>query len=89
MPKKILLQTTIPSTADDWGIARFALLSAFLDGQMAANGSRLFAVTARDRDRASGPDAILSKIDKSEFNELWLFAVDNRRGSVARAPSYP
>ena len=80
MPKKILLQTTIPSTPDDWGIARFGLLSEFLDGQTAAGGSRLFAVTARNRDRASGPDGVLSKIDKSEFDELWLFAVDTGEG---------
>ena len=32
MPKKILLQTTIPATADDWNISRFHLLAEFLDG---------------------------------------------------------
>jgi len=80
MPKKILLQTTIPTTADDWGIARFHLLSEFLDGQQAADGSRLFAVTARDRDVGAGPDTVMSRIDETDFDELWLFAVDTGDG---------
>jgi len=80
MPKNILLQTTIPPIRDDWSIARFGLLSEFLDGQRAADGTRLFTVTARDRDRASGPDPVLSKIDESDFHELWLFAVDTGEG---------
>jgi hypothetical protein len=80
MPKKILLQTTIPTTADDWDIARFRLLSEFLDGQQAGDGSKLFSVTARDRDTATGPDAVLSRIDASDFDELWLFAVDTGDG---------
>ena len=80
MTKKILLQTTIPTTADDWDIARFRLLSEFLDGQQATDGSKLFSVTARDRDTATGPDAVLSRIDASDFDQLWLFAVDTGDG---------
>src|SRR5437868_2228051 len=80
MPKRILLQTTIPTTPDDWSIARFGLLAEFLDGQKAAGGTRLFTVTARDRDGATGPDDMLSRIDKSDFDELWLFAVDTGEG---------
>ena len=80
MPKKILLQTTIPATQDDWDIARFHLLSEFLDGQRAADGSRLFAVTARDRDAAAGPDSLLSRIDETDFDQMWLFAVDTGNG---------
>ena len=80
MPKRILLQTTIPTTRDDWSIARFGLLAEFLDGQNAADGSRLFTVDARDRDRASGPDGMLSRIDESDVEELWLFAVDTGDG---------
>lgn len=30
---KVLLQTTIPSTADDWSIARFGRLAEFLRAQ--------------------------------------------------------
>lgn len=80
MPKKILLQTTIPITADDWDIARFRLLSEFLDGLRGADGSKLFSVTARDRDTATGSDAVLSRIDASDFDALWLFAVDTGDG---------
>jgi hypothetical protein len=80
MSKKILLQTTIPKTPDDWSIARFGLLSEFLDSERAADGSRLFAVTARNRDSARGPDSVLSKIDEADFDELWLFAVDTGDG---------
>lgn len=80
MPKRILLQTTIPTTQDDWNIARFRLLAEFLDGQQAADGSRLFSVTTRDRDTASGPDAVLSRIDETDFDEVWLFAVDTGSG---------
>ncbi|HEY4078257.1 MAG TPA: hypothetical protein VGM26_15105 [Rhizomicrobium sp.] len=80
MPKKILLQTTIPTTSDDWDIARFHLLSEFLDGQQAADGSKLFQVTARDRDGAAGPDSLLARIDETDFDQVWLFAVDTGTG---------
>jgi hypothetical protein len=40
-PIKILLQTTIPTTADDWSIARFGLLSQYLRDQR-YGGERLF-----------------------------------------------
>jgi hypothetical protein len=80
MPKKLLLQTTIPSSPDDWDIARFTLLSEFLEGQRASEGTKLFSVTARDRDAAAGPDSVLSRIDASDFDELWLFAVDTGEG---------
>jgi hypothetical protein len=80
MPKKILLQTTIPTTQDDWDIARFHLLAEFLDGQQAADGSKLLAVTGRDRDTATGPDSLLSRLDQTDFDELWLFAVDTGNG---------
>ena len=80
MPKKILLQTTIPAIADDWNIARFHLLAEFLDRQRAADGSRLFQVTARNRDTRSGPDSLLSRIDQSDVDQMWLFAVDTGDG---------
>jgi len=80
MPKKILLQTTIPPTADDWDIARFHHLAEFLDGQTAPDGSKLFAVTARDRDAMGAPDSLLSRLDRSDFDQMWLFAVDTGDG---------
>src|ERR1700742_3627851 len=80
MPKKFLVQTTIPTIADDWNVARFHLLSEFLDQQRAADGSKLFQVTARDRDTGDGPDSLLSRLDESDFDQMWLFAVDTGNG---------
>ena len=80
MPKKILLQTTIPTIADDWNIARFHLLSEFLDRLRAPDGSKLFEVTARDRDSGAAPDSLLSRLDETDFDQLWLFAVDTGHG---------
>jgi len=73
---KILLQTTIPSTADDWSIARFGQLAAFLRAQRDQYDSPTFEVTARDRDPLGCPDSVLSNLDRTDFDELWLFAVD-------------
>ncbi len=77
MPIRILLQTTIPPTEDDWNIDRFALLQQHLDSLKHKDGTRLCEVTARNREQnAAGDDPILSQLDKSDFDELWLFAVD-------------
>lgn len=75
-PKKILLQTTIPTTADDWSIARFSRLGALLREQRDEQGAPLYDVTMRDRDATGRPDSVLSTIDQSDFDALWLFAVD-------------
>jgi hypothetical protein len=75
-PIKILLQTTIPTTEDDWSIARFSLLGQFLGDQQNANGRPIFEVTMRDRETLGSPDSVLSTLDKSDFHEMWLFAVD-------------
>ena len=75
-PGKILLQTTIPFTPDDWHIGRFSLLGECLAGLKGDGGEPLFAVTARDRDPLGKPDSVLSTVDHSDFAELWLFAVD-------------
>ena len=75
MAIKILLQTTIVPTTDDWSIARFHLLSGFLSGQRDASGKPLFEVTARDRAAATN-DPVLSTLHRSDFDEMWLFAVD-------------
>lgn len=79
-PVKILLQTTIPTTEDDWSIARFSLLVGYLRELRDATGSPLFDVTARDRDPSGEPDSVLSVLDQSDFNQLWLFAVDTGNG---------
>jgi len=80
MAINILLQTTIVPTADDWSIARFELLSSFLSRQQDAAGKALFAVTARDRATADRIDPVLATLHESDFDEMWLFAVDTGQG---------
>jgi hypothetical protein len=73
MNKRILLQTTIPSIEDDWNIDRFSLLA----GELSAVGQ----VTARNRETdAEGNDALLTRLDETDFDEVWLFAVDTGDG---------
>ena len=76
MAERILLQTTIPPTADDWSIERFGKLGAFLRSQRDPSGNPLYNVVMRDRDPPGAPDRLLSTIDRSDFDQLWLFAVD-------------
>ena len=83
MTIKIVLQTTIPTTADDWSIGRFSLLAELLRQQRDESGQRLFDVTMRDRDPLGAPDALLSKLDRSDYQQLWLFAVDTGQGLSA------
>jgi hypothetical protein len=70
-PIRILLQTTIVPTEDDWHIGRFSMLRdqlASLEG---------VEVVARDRGAPPGEtDPVLGALDTSDFDELWLFAVD-------------
>jgi hypothetical protein len=80
MPKKVLMQTTIPTSADDWSVARFSRLGALLRDQRDEAGNPLYDVTMRDRDPPGAPDSVLSTIDHSDFDELWLFAVDTGDG---------
>jgi hypothetical protein len=75
-PARILLQTTIPTIEDDWAIARFGLLHRYLSGLRGADGAAVFEVVSRDRDPLGAPDSVLSTLDASDFDELWLFAVD-------------
>src|SRR6266705_2835494 len=80
-PINILLQTTIPAIADDWNIVRFSLLSNHLASVTDESGEPLFKVTARNREvNADGNDAVLSVLDTTDFDELWLFAVDTGNG---------
>ncbi|MEW6495808.1 MAG: hypothetical protein AB1589_25305 [Cyanobacteriota bacterium] len=76
-PIRILLQTTIPTTEDDWSIERFSLLRDYLASLKDESGNSLCEVIARDRESdAEGNDPILSQLDRSDFDQLWLFAVD-------------
>ena len=84
-PKRLLLQTTIEPTHDDWSIARFSLLKAYLAGLRGPDGAPLYDVTARDRAAPPGvDDPVLASLDESDFDALWLFAVDVGDGLNAR-----
>jgi len=74
-PIHILLQTTIPNVEDDWNIDRFSLLRDHLDSL------GCYKVTTRNREaNAEGDDNVLSVLDDSDVDELWLFAVDTGDG---------
>ena len=65
---------------DDWNIDRFSMLRNYLSSLRGAEGLPLCDVTARNRSTQGIPDPILSTIDRSDFDELWLFAVDTGDG---------
>lgn len=70
-PIRILLQTTIQSTPDDWHIGRFSRLKHHLESMPDVE------VTARDRAAPPGEtDPVLGRLDPSDFDQMWLFAVD-------------
>jgi hypothetical protein len=80
-PVRILLQTTIPYVEDDWNINRFSLLRDHLASIRDDRGAPLYEVTARDREtNANGDDTVLSVLDTTDFDQLWLFAVDTGNG---------
>jgi hypothetical protein len=79
---RILMQTTTPGGPDDWSIGSFSLLTEHL-ANLQIEGTR-FEVTARNR--VSGPngdDPVLAALDRSQFDELWLFALDTGTGITA------
>lgn len=76
----LLLQTTIEGDPDDWNISRFSQLGSFLSQLQDDEGRPAFRVTARDRASRSDPDPVLSTLDRSDFDQLWLFAVDTGDG---------
>ncbi len=72
--QRILLQTTIEYTSDDWHVGRFSLLADALrrEGHV---------VTARDRATEAGTDdPILANLSRDNYDQLWLFAVDVGNG---------
>ncbi|MEA2204402.1 MAG: hypothetical protein QOE77_1178 [Blastocatellia bacterium] len=76
-PIRILMQTTIPFETDNWHIGRFSLLRDELAGLKNAAGEPLYEVTTRNREAdANGNDPVLSNLDTTDFDELWLFAID-------------
>jgi hypothetical protein len=76
---RILVQTTTPRKADDWSIESFRLLRKELAS--IEEGGLRFDVVARDRaPGSSAPDPVLSTLHESDFDELWLFALDEGDG---------
>lgn len=75
-PLEVLLQTTIEPTPNDWHIGRFSMLQEYLASLRGPDGEPLFRVTARDRGKVGAPDPVLSQLDDSTYDQLWLFAVD-------------
>ena len=81
---RILLQTTIPFVEDDWHIGRFSLLAEYLSSLKDDSGTPLYDVTMRNRDPdASGNDRLLSSLDESDIDQIWLFGVDDGNGLSA------
>ena len=75
-PIRILLQTTVPSTNDDWNIDRLSMLRDYLVSLKDDAGNPACDVVARDRQlNANGDDPILSTLGDADFDELWLFAL--------------
>ena len=77
MPRtvRILVQTTTRGGPNDWSVGSLSLLTEQLGSLR--EGDLRFDVTARNRE--SGPkadDPVLAGIDRSPFDELWLFALD-------------
>jgi hypothetical protein len=73
----ILIQTTIPYTEDDWHVGRFSLMTEHLRSQIDPDGNAIYSITTRNREVESNEnDAVLSKLDESDFDQLWLLALD-------------
>ena len=71
---KILLQTTIPFAEDDWNVSRFSLLREALE----ADGHE---VVARNEEMdANRNDHLMMRLPDSDFDQLWLMAVDTGDG---------
>jgi len=74
---KILLQTTIPHDDNDWHVGRFSLLTEHLRSLKNGEGETLYDVTTRNREEdADGNDPVLVSLADSDFDQLWLFALD-------------
>lgn len=76
-PTKILLQITLPFVEDDWNTGRLSLLTEHLKSLKDETGDTLYEVTARNLEKdESGSDPVILNLPDSDFDELWLFALD-------------
>lgn len=77
MAKRILLQTTISYTDEDWHIGRFNYLAEHLASLKDANEYPLYEIVTRNREpNIDGSDPILSTLGERDFDQAWLFALD-------------
>lgn len=66
---RVLLQTTIRYSADDWHVGRFSKLRDEL--------GTIADVVARNRENGpDGNDPVLAHLDTSDFDQVWIIAVD-------------
>jgi hypothetical protein len=76
---RILVQTTTPRRPDDWSVESLSLMTEHL-AALRHDAMRV-EVTARNREvDATGNDPVLVSLDRSPFDELWLFAFDSGDG---------
>jgi hypothetical protein len=76
---RILVQVTTPFAMDNWSVQSLSLLVERLSS-LRENETR-FEVTARNRESAPGQDdPVLASLDRSSFDQLWLFALDTGDG---------
>jgi hypothetical protein len=79
---RILVQTTTRGGSDDWSVERLSLLTAHL-ASLREDGTRFDVEGAQPRTRAKQSDPVLASLDRSQFDELWLFALDTGDGLTA------
>ena len=81
---RILVQTTTTRRSDNWSIESLTLMTRHL-ASLQEEGVR-FEVVARDREAgADGNDPLLVSLDRSHFDELWLFALDDGDDGLSAA----
>jgi hypothetical protein len=77
------VQTTIGFDPEDWSVERLSLMTDYL--RSLRENDLSFEVTARNREAsAGGDDPVLVALDRSRFDEVWLFALDVGHGLTAR-----
>jgi hypothetical protein len=61
---RILLQTTIPSTSDDWSVERFSMLH------------QLLVECGHEVTSANKDQRLAATVERLRPDQIWLFAVD-------------
>lgn len=81
---RILVQTTTPRRPDDWSVESLSLMTRHL-ASLEEDGVR-FEVAARNREAGpDGNDSVLVSLDRSPFDELWLFGLDSGADGLTSA----